>query len=274
MAALTGDGDAVTIQDGQVTIGLATIIDAVKAQLIDAGFAIADRIPEVDATFTLFESADLDLVQKVLGFIDGLSTWLPVIVLGLLAVAVVIARDRRRVVFAAGLAVAASMLLLGVALNGIRPFYLDALPASSSQAAAGVLYDQVVSFIRFALRGVLVVGVAVAIGAWLSAPRGSGAAARSGITRGIDAVRRGGARAGMDTGRLGVVPPAVPRRGPHRRPGGGRALVPLDRPPHRQHCSLVRGRCRRYPADHRAPGGARRLTHRAAELTADDGSSP
>ena len=204
MAALTGEGDAVTIEDGQVTIGLATIIDAVKAQLIDAGFAIADRIPEVDATFTLFESADLDLVQKVLGFIDGLSTWLPVIVLGLLAVAVVIARDRRRVVFAAGLAVAASMLLLGVALNGIRPFYLDALPASSSQAAAGVLYDQVVSFIRFALRGVLVVGVAVAIGAWLSAPRGSGAAARSGLARSVDAVRRRGARAGMNTGRLGV----------------------------------------------------------------------
>ena len=140
----------------------------------------------------------------MLGFLDGLSTWLPVIALGLLAVAIVIARDRRRVVFAAGLAVAASMLLLGVALNGIRPFYLDALPASSSQAAAGVLYDQVVSFIRFALRGVLVLGIAVAIGAWLSAPRGSGAAARSGIMRGIDVARRGGARAGMNTGRLGV----------------------------------------------------------------------
>ena len=204
MAALTGDGDAVTIEDGQVTIGLATIIDAVKTQLTDAGFAIADRIPEVDATFTIFQSADLDKVQNVLGFIDGLSTWLPLIGLGLLAVAIVIARDRRRVVFAAGLAIAASMLLLGAVLNGIRPFYLDALPASSNAAAAGVLYDQVVSFIRFALRGVLVLGLAIAIGAWLSAPRGSGAAARSGIQGAIDATRRGGGRVGLDTGRLGV----------------------------------------------------------------------
>jgi hypothetical protein len=204
VAALTGEGDAVTIEDGQVTIGLATIIEAVKVQLTDAGFAIADRIPEVDATFTIFQSADLGKVQNVLGVIDGLSTWLPLIGLGLLAVAIVIARDRRRVVFAAGLAIAASMLLLGAALNAIRPFYLDALPASSSQAAAGVLYDQIVSFIRFALRGVLVLGLAVAIGAWLSAPRGSGAAARSGLTRSIDVVRRGGARAGMNTGRLGV----------------------------------------------------------------------
>ncbi len=211
VAALTGNGDAVTIQDGQVTIGLATIIDAVKTQLVDAGFAIAERIPEVDATFTLFQSADLDKVQNVLGFIDGLSTWLPAIALGLLAVAIVIARDRRRVVFAAGLAVAASMLLLGVALNGIRPFYLDALPASSSQAAAGVLYDQVVSFIRFALRGVLVLAIAVAIGAWLSAPGAPvpppapvSSAASTPTPR-----RRRPCR--VDTGRPRRLPQAVPR---------------------------------------------------------------
>jgi hypothetical protein len=203
VAALTGEGDAVTVENGEVKIGLATIIDAVKAQLSDAGFAIADRIPEVDATFTIFQSADVDKVQRAIRLLDGLSTWLPVIGLGLLAVAVVVARDRRRVVLAAGVAVAASMLLLGAALNAIRPFYLDALPASSNLAAAGVLYDQIVSFIRLALRGVLVLGVAISLGAWLSAPRGSGAAARSGLTRGIDAVRRGGGRAGLNTGRLG-----------------------------------------------------------------------
>jgi hypothetical protein len=108
------------------------------------------------------------------------------------------------VIFAAGLAVAGSMLLLGAVLNVIRPFYLDALPATSNVAAAGVLYDQVVSFIRLALRGLLVLGLAIAIGAWLSAPQGTGAAARAGLTRGIDAVRRGGGRAGLNTGGLGV----------------------------------------------------------------------
>ena len=172
--------------------------------LVDAGFAIAERIPEVDATFTIFQSADLDKVQRLLGLIDSLSTWLPVIALGLVAIAVVIARDRRRVVLAAGVAIALAMVVLGAALNAIRPFYLDALPADSSTAAAGALYDQVVSFIRYALRGVLVVGLAVAVGAWLSSPRGSGGTARAGLTRGIDLVRHGGARAGMNTGRFGV----------------------------------------------------------------------
>jgi hypothetical protein len=204
VAALTGEGDAVQVNKGEVTVGLASIIEAVKGQLIDAGFAIAERIPEVDATFAIVQSDDLAKVQNLLGLLDDLSTWLPVIGLGLLAVAIVIARDRRRMLLASGLAVAASMLLLGAALNAIRPLYLDALPASSSAAAAGALYDQIVSFIRFALRGVLVLALTIAIGAWLSAPRGAGAATRAGLMRGIHAVRRGGARAGVDTGRLGV----------------------------------------------------------------------
>ena len=205
VAALTGENDgAVTIEEGTVTIGLATIIETIKGQLVEAGFGIAARIPEVDATFVLLQSKDLSTVQKLLGFVDGLSTWLPAIGLGLLAAAVGIARDRRRMLLAAGIAVAGSMFLLGAALNIIRPIYLDALPASSSQAAAGVIYDQLVSFIRFALRGLLVVALVVAVGAWLSSPRGSGARSRAGLVRGIDLARRGTTRAGLDTGRFGA----------------------------------------------------------------------
>ena len=107
--------------------------------------------------------------------------------------------------FAAGIAVAGSMLLLGATLNIIRPLYLDALPASSSEAAAGAIYDQLVSFIRFALRGLLVVALVVAIGAWLSSPEGSGAATRVGLSRGVGLVRRGTTRAGLDTGGFGVA---------------------------------------------------------------------
>jgi hypothetical protein len=205
VAALTGKEDgAVVVRRGTVSVQLATIIGTLKGQLVDAGFGIADRIPEVQATFTILQSEDLSTIQRLLGFVDDLSTWLPVVALGLIGAAVAIARDRRRMLFAAGMAVAGSMLLLGAALNIIRPFYLDALPASSSAAAAGAVYDQLVSFIRFALRGVLVVGLTVAVGTWLSSPTGSGAAARSGLARGVDLARRGTTRAGLDTGPFGA----------------------------------------------------------------------
>jgi hypothetical protein len=206
VAALNGDTDgAVVIERGEVSVQLATLVNTVKQQLVDAGFGIADRIPEVDATFAIVKSDDLETAQNLLGWLDDLSTWLPVIGLALIGIAVAIARDRRRMLLAAGLAVAASMLLLGAALNVVRPFYLDALPESSSPAAAGAVYDQLVSFIRLALRGVLVVALTVTVVAWLSTPHGSGATARSALTRGVDGLRRGRSRAGLDTGRVGVA---------------------------------------------------------------------
>jgi len=206
VAALLGDsGGAVAVDNGSVSVNIAVLINTVKGQLVDNGFAIAERIPEVTATFTIVQSENLGKLQKLLGFLDNLSTWLPAIGLLLLGVAVVIARDRRRVFLAAGLAVAGSMLLLGAALNIIRPYYLDALPASSSAAAAGAVYDQLVSFIRVALRGVLVVALTVAVVAWFSADRGAGASARRGLVNGISHLRSGGARAGLRTGRFGEV---------------------------------------------------------------------
>ncbi len=206
VAALTGEtGGTVEVDRGTVSVDLATLINAVKGQLVDAGFGFAERIPEVEATFVLLQSDDLAKVQRLLGFLDGLSTWLPVVGLALIGAAVAIARDRRRMVLVSGLAVAGSMVLLGGTLNAIRPFYLDALPASSSAAAAGAVYDQLVSFIRVALRAVLVVALTVAVVAWFSASRGPGAAARAGLVRGIGLLRRGTARTGLQTGRFGVL---------------------------------------------------------------------
>ena len=206
VSVLTGEqGGAVEVDDGAVRVNLAAVINAVKQQLTAAGFNIAERIPEVQAQFTIVESANLAKFQQLVKLLDALSTWLPVVGLGLLAGAIILARDRRRMVLAAGLAVAGAMLLLGATLNVIRPLYLDALPESASQAAAGAVYDQLVSFIRFALRGLLVVALSIAAAAWLSAPMGAGAAARRGLVRGIDALRRLTSGAGLDTGGFGVA---------------------------------------------------------------------
>ena len=215
VAALTGEGgSSVEIENGTVSVNLAVLINTLKQQLVEAGFEIADRIPEVAASFTIVQSDDLATLQNLLGLLDSLSTWLPVIGLLLLAAAVAVARDRRRWVLVSGLAVAGSMLLLGATLNVIRPIYLEALPESSSPAAAGVIYDQLVSFIRMALRGVGIVALTVAVVAWFSASQGAGAAARRGLVGGIDGIRRGTTRAGLRTGRFGVA--LAQYRGPIR----------------------------------------------------------
>lgn len=206
VALLTGkDTEKVTITDNAVQVNLAAVINAVKARLVARGFELASRIPEVNAQFTVFESADLTKAQNGFRLLSSLSRALPVIALMLAGLAVYISRDRRKALMYVGVAVAASMLLLGVGLNAARTIYLDAVPPDQlSPAAAASVYDTLVEFIRLNLRAVLVVALAVAIGAWLSGKSSGAVATRSGIARGFAAIRGGGDRVGLNTGPVGA----------------------------------------------------------------------
>jgi len=206
VALLTGKGtDTIQVSGGTVQLNLAVIIDTVKQTLIDKGFTLAERIPEVNAQFTIVQSADLTKAQRAFKLLSALARWLPIIALLLIAVAVYVAKGRRRTLMVSGLAVAAGMLLLGATLNVVRPVYLDAVPADQlPQDAAAAIYDQVVGFIRLSLRAVLVVALAVAAGAWLAAPSGAGLATRRAIANGAAAIRQGGEHYGLNTGPFGV----------------------------------------------------------------------
>ena len=172
-----------------------------KQILIDDGFSFAQKIPEVNASFTIFQADNIGAGQKAFGWLDTLVRVLPVLALLLLFIAVMVARDRRKALLMAGLAMAISMVLLGLALNIVRPIYLDAIPADVLPSdAAATIYDQVVSFIRTSLRAVGIVFLAIALAAFWFAPTGAGAALRTGSASGMARLRN---RTGMDTGPVG-----------------------------------------------------------------------
>jgi hypothetical protein len=204
VAVLTGkDTDVVEISNNAVSVNLATVIESVKQRLVDRGFALAAQLPAVQAQFTIFQSDDITTAQNAFRVLGSLNTALPILVLVLLAIAVAVARQRRRTLIAAMLAVAASMLLLGVALNGFRVVYLDALPTEVNIDAAAAIYDTLVWFIRLNLRAILVLTLAIAFVAWVSGPGTAAVAVRGGTSRSIGWVRSGGERAGLSTGRFG-----------------------------------------------------------------------
>lgn len=205
VAVLTGkSGTAVQIHGNQVTLNLGVLINNVKHRLEARGFGLAAKIPTVNTQFVLFQSADIAKVQAGFNFLNTAARVLPILGLVLIGVAVAVARSHRKALLAAALAVAASMILLGLGLNIFRTVYLNALPATASQPAAAVIYDTLVGFIRLSLRAVLVVALAVALGAWLSGPSQAAVATRRGITKGSAALRRSGERAGLDTGPFGA----------------------------------------------------------------------
>jgi hypothetical protein len=205
VAVLTGkDSDLVEITNNAVNINLAPVIDAVKERLVGRGFTLAERLPTVDAQFTIFQSDDITKAQGAFRMLSALNTLLPILLLVLLAVAVGVARNRRTALIAAMLAVAGSMLLLGVALNAFRMIYLDAIPTDQIPVeAAASIYDTLVWFIRLNLRAILVLTLAVAFVAWISGPARTAVTVRRGTTGVIARTRSGGERIGVNTGRFG-----------------------------------------------------------------------
>ncbi|HKO85384.1 MAG TPA: hypothetical protein VJ140_12675, partial [Actinomycetota bacterium] len=146
--ALTGEGGgAITVENDTVSVNLAAFVQTVKAQLVASGFTLAERIPEVNASFVLFQSKDITRVRSGFNLLNTLGVWLPIIMLILLVLGVYVAKDHRRALVGAAVGVAVSMVVLALALAIFRSIYLDAVPANLlPHDAAAVLYDTIVRF--------------------------------------------------------------------------------------------------------------------------------
>jgi hypothetical protein len=204
--ALTGEGGgAVTVENDTVSVNLAAFIQTVKQQLTAAGFTLAARIPEVNASFVLFQSKDITRVRSGFNLLNTLGVWLPIVALVLLVLGVYVAKDHRRALVGAALGVAISMVVLALGLAVFRSIYLDAVPASVlPHDAAAVLYDTIVRFLRAGLRTILVLGLVVAAGAFLTGPSVTAVRARQSLAAGIGWLQGGATRAGLRTGPVGT----------------------------------------------------------------------
>jgi hypothetical protein len=204
--ALTGEGGgSVTVENDTVSVNLAAFIQTVKQRLVDAGFSVAARIPEVNASFVLFQSQDITRARSAFNLLNTLGVWLPVIAIVLLVLGVYVAKDHRRALVGAGIGVAVSMVVLALGLAVFRSIYLDAVPATVlPHDAAAVLYDTVVRFLRLGLRLVLVLGLVVAAGAFLTGRSVTAVRTRQGLSHAIGWLAGGAERAGFSTGPVGT----------------------------------------------------------------------
>jgi hypothetical protein len=202
--ALSGHAGAIAVSNGEVTIDLAPFIAIVKHALAARGFTLINSLPTFHPTLTLFSARQLVKAQTAYRAINDLKIVLPILALLLIALGVYLARGHRRALIGAGLGFAASMVLLGAALLVIRGIYLNSVPNSvlPSDAAADI-FDTVVRFIRTALRSLLVLGLLVAIGAFLTGPSATAVKTRGAFTSGFAWIRGAGERGGVSTGPVG-----------------------------------------------------------------------
>jgi hypothetical protein len=201
---LSGQGSAtLTVVNGQVTLNLGPVIDQVKKNLSAKGLTAAEKLPPVNPTFPLFSAQKLEKLQGLYRLVNSLKIVLPIVAVVLLGLGVLVAHGHRRALIGAGLGLAASMLILGIALALFRGIYLGKLPAGGSSAAAADAYDTLVGFIKDALRALLAAGLIVAIGAFFTGPSATAVKTRGAFKSGLRWVREGGERAGVSTGPVG-----------------------------------------------------------------------
>ena len=202
--ALSGQNGAIAVSNGQVTIDLAPFIAIVKQNLAARGFTLVNSLPPIHPTLALFSSKTLVQAQTLYRVINDLKIVLPILSLVLIAAGVYIARGHRRALIGAGLGFAASMLVLGAVLLIVRGVYLNSVPNDVLPSnAAAVMFDTLVRFIKEALRVLLVIGLIVAIGAFLTGPSVTAVRTRAGFVSAFGWIRSSGERKGVTTGPAG-----------------------------------------------------------------------
>lgn len=197
LATGTTGGTVSIDESGTVTISTQEIIARVKTQLVEQGVDLATRIPEVDAQITLLQSPELARAADVIKTLDRtapLLAWMTVLS-GVGAIAVAPRGWRRRTTSRVGLALAVAMAVLALGLAIGLDIFLSTVPSTTvSPAAAQSLVDTLLEPLRTGVRFIFVVGLLIAVAAFLS-----------GHSRPAESVRQSLAQAGdYLTGKVGA----------------------------------------------------------------------
>ena len=183
-------GGAITAEDNQITLNLAPVIEEVKARLVDQGFALAANVPTVDRSFVLVESSGIGQAQRFYSVLNALGVWLPFVAMALLAAGVLLAQDRRRALLRGSLGVAAAVIALGVGLTLVRVLYVETTPADFLSAeSAGNVFDILIRFLRTGIRATALLGLLVALAAFLTGPSAAAVRTRTLVDQGVGSLR-------------------------------------------------------------------------------------
>ncbi|MEV7084114.1 hypothetical protein AB0N88_37115 [Streptomyces sp. NPDC093516] len=161
-----------------VTVDLAPVVDRVRHRLTEDHVPFAHRIPVTHTRVPVLPAGDVDRLRKGYRVLDTAAFWLPLAAACLAVTGIAVAACRRRAVTALGLgtALGGALLVLAVAIG--RRLTLADLPAGLRGPAAGAVYDALTATLRTVSWLLCALGLAVALGGWLTGSYGPRLAAR------------------------------------------------------------------------------------------------
>ncbi len=203
-ATLSQDPNAwVTAEDGVIGLQIGPIVEAIKKVLLEDGLTLAERIPTVDKTIPLAESGQIPAIRAGYRFILWAGSWLPLLAFGLVAVGVLVARRRRVALAWAGLGLAVSMLALLGAFGIVKSAMLTGTGSAVPADAIRVVFDTATAQMRDTAKILALLGLTVAVAAWLAGPASLARLLRRTYLAGVQRLRGWAERQGVTTGRWG-----------------------------------------------------------------------
>ena len=168
---LEGGGDRISTENGEVTLDLTAIIRQ-AADRIGIGEQVADKIPEDAGRIVILRADELETAQNGFQLLKTLAWILPLLTLAVFALAVWLARDRRRAVRGVGATLAVVGLLGLIAAKLTENYVVNSLAERrDDREAANAAWDILTELMRSSFRLMVVVGILFIVAAWLAGPR-------------------------------------------------------------------------------------------------------
>ncbi len=188
-AVLTGNDRALESEDGQIAVNLDEIATVVVGRVEARGV----DLPDIDAelgSIVIYESDDLAAAQAVAQGISTVGWVLPVVALLLIAAAIWVAPDRRRMVAFLGFATAIALLISLAANRVTQNAVLGGIEDDLSREAAAAVWDTTLARLTSGIWALLVIALIVGFVAWLMGPSTRAQRQRSWGAKMIDGWRR------------------------------------------------------------------------------------
>ncbi|MEV0642873.1 hypothetical protein AB0I77_49840 [Streptomyces sp. NPDC050619] len=154
--------------EGAVTVDLAPLTAQVKDRLTQDHVPLAHRIPVRHTEVAVLPAEDLNRLRKGYDVLEVAGFWLPVTAIALAVAGIAVAACRRRAVTATALGTALGGAFLGLAVAIGRRLTLADLPDAAHHPAAGAVYDALTATLRTVSWLLVVLGLTVALGCWLT----------------------------------------------------------------------------------------------------------
>ncbi|MCJ7661536.1 MAG: hypothetical protein MUO67_20490 [Anaerolineales bacterium] len=176
VGVLRGEGDLVYLQSGQLVIDFSDLITFIQNNF---GLERIDLAGENDGRIVLLESQQVAYLQEAIHYLDTFGLLLPILSLVVFVSAWFVSLWRRKTLLWIGIAVAITMLLSLIAYEFIQSGIFISIADPLARLIGRESWDVVTAGLVTLTIVLLIVGILIAVGAWLAGPNTKAVAFRS-----------------------------------------------------------------------------------------------